>query len=460
MMKDINTKKSTPKDDLPERKRASRANEIEEIYHGNSVNLNNMPETKEPSLVSQKDWYRESVSSNHTSRYDWKFWAGLVAVLVLFLGGVFAFTKIFGRVTLLIVPTQGDMILSGATDALLSSNASSTDSSLSFSTISSVEDTEKRLVNATGQETVSKKAEGTIIISNSSSANSQKLSVNTRFQAPDGKIYRLKEAATVKGYTKKGKDIIPGTTEAVVAADVAGAEYNRGLTDFTIPGFANTPKFKTITAKSKTDMTGGFVGTVKKVAQADLDSNRSEIQKILKDRIIKKATQDIPADFILFPDAMKIKYEDVVMPNQDQLPAGKAYVAIKATLTGVIFDRAKLSHYFAQKLIPNYDGSPVVIVNFDKLDFALQNKDILDLTKVSKVTFTLEGKAHVVWTFPLAKLQKRLAGVGREEMHKILADEFSAINTVTPTFFPPWLWTFPSDPSKIKLDIDNGVKGS
>ncbi|MEK7091539.1 MAG: hypothetical protein AAB900_00980, partial [Patescibacteria group bacterium] len=292
-MKDINSKKN-PKDS--EKKPVSRAAEIEEIYRGNG---NRQAE-------SEKDWYQDTVSSNHTSKYDWKFWTGLIAVLAVFLLGVFGFTKFFGRVTLTIVPAQGDIFLSGLTSAVSATSASTSDQILTFSTISGIQDTEKRIVDASGQENVSTKAQGQIIIYNKHSPSKQPLVTNTRFQAPDGKIYRINQAVTVPGYTKKGTEIIPGQIEVTVFADKPGAEYNLPTSDFTIPGFAGGPKFQNIFARSKTNLTGGFVGTVKKVSATDLDSNRQALQKILRDRIIKKASQDLPAKFVLFPDAIQL----------------------------------------------------------------------------------------------------------------------------------------------------------
>ena len=445
-MKDINSKKN-PKDS--EKKPVSRAAEIEEIYRGNG---NRQAE-------SEKDWYQDTVSSNHTSKYDWKFWTGLIAVLAVFLLGVFGFTKFFGRVTLTIVPAQGDIFLSGLTSAVSATSASTSDQILTFSTISGIQDTEKRIVDASGQENVSTKAQGQIIIYNKHSPSKQPLVTNTRFQAPDGKIYRINQAVTVPGYTKKGTEIIPGQIEVTVFADKPGAEYNLPTSDFTIPGFAGGPKFQNIFARSKTNMTGGFVGTVKKVSATDLDSNRQALQKILRDRIIKKASQDLPAKFVLFPDAIQLKFTDLIVPDQSQLPAGKAYVAQQVTLSALIFDRQELARYLAKQWSPNYDGLPVEIANLDKLEFTLQNKDLLDFTKINKVSFSLEGKAHLVWIFDIAKLKQRLSGVGSSEMHKILASEFPAINTVTPSFFPPWLWTFPTNIAKINLIINNGAKG-
>jgi len=88
--------------------------------------------------------------------------------------------------------------------------------------------TERKTAKATGVENVEKKASGRIVVYNEFSSAPQKLIATTRFETPDGKIYRIKDAVTVPG---------AGSVEATVYADQPGEEYNIDLTDFTIPGF-------------------------------------------------------------------------------------------------------------------------------------------------------------------------------------------------------------------------------
>src|SRR5262249_20984903 len=118
--------------------------------------------------------------------------------------------------------------------------------------------------SATGSQQVQKQASGVITISNAYSSAPQTLVATTRFEAPDGKIYRIHTGVTVPGMTA-GK---PGTVSEPAYADVAGVEYNRsGTTTYTIPGFKSDPRFTKITASSGS-MTGGFTGTQPTVAAA------------------------------------------------------------------------------------------------------------------------------------------------------------------------------------------------
>lgn len=441
-MKDINPKKNSKEDSELNNKKNSRADEIEEIYRGFGQGSRRNVETEE-------NWTR-AVSRRPTR----KKWLGIISFVVACLALVmFLFGTFLGKATVTITPKQGDLILSGVEDAYKRGVGTTTSPALFYDTVTKVEDTEKRLVNASGQENVSKKAEGQIVVFNQNTV-AQKLVANTRFQAKDGKIFRLKDTTTIPA----GNKSTPGSITVNVIADKPGAEYNIAAGDFTIPGFAGTAKFKTVFGRSKTAMAGGFVGVMRKVSQADLDKNRVELQKILRDRLILKVKQDVPTDYVLFNDAIKVKFEDLNI-NDSSLPSDKAYVAVKASLSGIIFKRSDLAAFFAQKLIPNYDGTSVEIVNIDSLEFALQNKDILDLEKTSKISFSLDGTGHVVWTFDQNKVKERLAGQKRSTAETVWPD-FSAIERVKVVFFPPWLWTFPGDKDKIIIDIEKGVQKS
>ena len=97
---------------------------------------------------------------------------------------------------------------------------------------------------------------------------------------------------TIPGTKVENGKTVPGSKEVDVVADKAGAEYNIGLTDFTIPGFKGSPKFETVFARSKTEMTGGYVGNSQIVTKNAVDIAVAELvveaNKNLKNIILKK----------------------------------------------------------------------------------------------------------------------------------------------------------------------------
>ena len=164
---------------------------------------------------------------------------------------------------------------------------------------------------------IERKAKGLVIIYNKSSQAPQVLVTNTRLKDPEGRIFRLPYTITVPGYRVENKEIIPGSREVEVVADRAGEEFNIGLTDFTFSGFEGSPKFKTVFARSKTVMKGGFKGNERSVDEASkrraLATLKAEAQaamygmlasKIPSDTLLLKSTLEyIPGDmFVNFND--------------------------------------------------------------------------------------------------------------------------------------------------------------
>src|SRR3989344_3071580 len=161
-------------------------------------------------------------------------------------------------------------------------------------------------VPAGGEQQVSRKASGTIVVYNNASTEPQRLIENTRFESPSGKIYRIQTAITIPG-----KTAAPGSIEVTVYADQPGAEYNAGLSDFTVPGLKGTPRYTTIYARSKTPMTGGLVGMEKAVGAEDLANAKTELEVALKDDLWEEAKAEVPEDFILFPSLSQSVFEDM-----------------------------------------------------------------------------------------------------------------------------------------------------
>ncbi len=182
---------------------------------------------------------------------------------------------------------------------------------------------------ASGEENASIKAGGTIVVYNNSGKADQKLVKNTRFETPEGKIYRIPNDITVPGQKTVSGALVPGSVETSVVADQAGAEYNIDLSDFTIPGFKGDPKFTTIYARSKTPMIGGFVGIRRKVSDTDLAAANTTLQTSLKTELMNQAKAQVPPDFIIYPNLVYITYTNPPPPIPIQQTKGSRLMCMR-----------------------------------------------------------------------------------------------------------------------------------
>jgi hypothetical protein len=301
-------------------------------------------------------------------------------------------------------------------------------------------------VAALGEEKVERKASGQIIIYNNYSSAKQKLIKNTRFETPNGFVYRISDSVVVPGKTSLG----PGSIETTVYADQAGELYNVDLADFTIPGFKGDPRYKFFYAKSKTKMTGGFAGTVKQVEPALRNDTISALHDELTLALNAEAKQSKPDGYVMFPAGSHIDFES--LPQTEAEEDDKATINEAGLLQTVIFDRKGLEEELARLAINDYDGSPITVPELESLSFNFASGKGLTPWQSSTVTFNLSGPASVVWTIDKEAIAKALAGKSLSEANAVFAT-FPSIARAEVAVWPWWESMVPTEMSKINISV-------
>ena len=230
---------------------------------------------------------------------------------------------------------------------------------------------------ASGEKrSIENKATGTVVVFNKSSKDPQVLIASTRLESPEGKIYRIPSTVIIPGTKIEGGKTIPGSKEVNVVADKPGAEYNIGLTDFTIPGFKGSPKFESVFARSKTEMSEGYVGNsqiiTKNAVDAAVAELVSEANKNLKNIISKK----LPEGSILLSGSEEFAVISVETNPKLGAPISdgrKFEVKVNAEARGAIVKETDL----AKTLLKNeidlafLGGGEIRIKNINELDIKL-----------------------------------------------------------------------------------------
>lgn len=298
------------------------------------------------------------------------------------------------------------------------------------------------VVRSTGEQEVQKKASGTIIVFNNHSSAPQRLIKNTRFESPEGLIFRIDSSVTVPG--KKGT--IPGSIEVNVSADEAGEKYNTGLTDFNIPGFKGDPRFTTFYGRSKTVMSGGFSGVMKVVSDSDRKNAEDEIKSKLSADILKEAESKVPEGFVLYPKAYRIDWN--IFP-QENLEADQVRLKIEGVLTAVVFTKKDFSTFLAERFLKDYEGESIEVKNINELNVVPSNSDFKPATD-SVIDFSVTGVAQFVWAVDEAKLKQALLGKDKDAFTQILKD-FITIDKADAKTTPFWKSTFPKKLESITI---------
>jgi hypothetical protein len=292
-------------------------------------------------------------------------------------------------------------------------------------------------VAATGPSTqIEKKASGTIIIYNKGTA-SQQLVATTRFETPEKLVYRIDKAVTVPAN---------GSIEALVYADQAGAHYNIDLKDFTIPGFAGTPKFQTMYARSKTTMTGGFVGTMPQVSDADMKAANNELEETLTEQALAEILAQRPADYAFFKEGSRVTYTSSVAPSGED----KALVTGKVSVEGLIFERSAVEKAIAD----SKNGQQYRYDNLESLTLSIENPTPVDSFLDNPVlSLRLSGTLTTGQSFDEEALRRALSGKSKTQLQEILRT-YPEIVEAEATVRPMWSSTFPENAEKIIINIE------
>lgn len=375
----------------------------------------------------------ERIIKNKRGKGFLLFLLALIAVIALAL----VLSSVFHSVTVTLTPRTASAALN---EAVTTTNAQTANSILPYQVVT-VKTVGTQKVAATGEEKVDKAATGTIIIYNNYNANSQRLVKNTRFETPEGLIYRITDSVTVPG--KVGGT--PGSVEATVVADATGDKYNAGLKDFTIPGFKNDPRYTTFYARSKTPLAGGFTGTVKVVADADRIKAQNDITARATAELLKKVGVEKSADSVFFSNAYSVSCTPL---QQETLSDKEALIKMDCSLSAVMFDMQVLASFLAKKHVNGYTNDAVKVDNISDLVFT--PKAGFAPATSETISFTITGNAAIEWVYDGEALKSALTGKRRTEVPSIL-QAYPMIERADISVRPAWRRSLPVDPTDIHL---------
>ncbi len=365
---------------------------------------------------------------------------GIAVVVACVLLGILVST-FFQGATVTAYPKTMEAAPSGSVLAALDAPVGS----LSFETMVVGAQT-SRTVPASGSKPVSTQAKGTVTVYNTHSTAAQKLIANTRFEAPDGKIYRIRDSVTVPGQTRRADGTMQaGSVTATVYADSPGPEYNRGSTRFTIPGFKGDPRYDKFYATADS-ISGGASGNQPAVSQSDLQNAKKDMEQELAASLASEASGKIPDGYLAVPGAFAITYGDVVSADAG---GGKATVTESATATAAIIRSSDLANAIAKIEVPNYGGEAVAFADASALTLVATGTPFAPSSRT--LTVMLGGTPTLVWQFDPVAIQTALAGKPKNEFQGILEAFKPAIYHASASIRPFWKSAFPVEPTQIKI---------
>lgn len=301
---------------------------------------------------------------------------------------------------------------------------------------------------ATGKQEAESKAEGELTIYNEFSASPQQLIKNTRFETKDGKMFRLKTGVTVPGATMAGNTVsAPGIVTADAIADQPGDSYNVGPSDFTIPGFAGTPKFAGFYAKSAKQMTGGGAQGTFSATSADLENANKTLQEKLTTEISEYINANIPQGLVVLEGAKAQGTPEFTADTPDS--SGKFNARLKVTYEVFGFSENDVATIAEDMLTRRLQESQKTVAGTRVITY---EAEALNAAK-SALNFTVKVNELAAGSVDEGALRESLAGKSEDEIRQILREN-DAIESAEVTFWPRWISLAPSNPDRVKVTVE------
>lgn len=304
---------------------------------------------------------------------------------------------------------------------------------------------------ATGKDLGSAaKASGTITISNAFSEASQPLVATTRFETPDGKLYRLVEGVTVPGAKTEDGKTLPGKIDARVMADQAGTKYNLSSGTFTIPGFKGGPKYDKITAEAKGAFSGGSndaSGAKLSVSQSDLDMAKAAASDEAKKAVISSLSGGLKEGEAALEPSFQVAL--LGTPVAPAVGSGAEMFEYEARfqVKGFVISESAVREIIDRE---KTESGGVVLRPYR---YSVSYGAVLANFETRRVDFTVESK--VLFRAPLndAALKSGLLGLDEEGIRSYLA-EHPDIKRLQVEFKPKvFIATIPDDPERVRVNI-------
>lgn len=297
---------------------------------------------------------------------------------------------------------------------------------------------------------VEEKAMGMLTVYNEYSAEPQPLVATTRFEHPDGRIFRLSERVVIPGAKMENGKMIPAKLEVKVTADKPGPEYNvepSNEVKWKIPGFKGGPRYDGFYAKAEKALSGGWQGERLIPNQGDMTNAKKEIEVKLIEALRKEVTAVAGDKFKLLEGASEIKVTRNELASQ-VVPDGFALYA-EGELQYMVLDEEEL-----KKAIVN-DALGKIKENMKKITaekVEMQYGNVLANFEKETLAFELEGK--VMWKPALdeKELIEKMKGKNEAELKKVMTSTVG-IETARFSLWPFWVKRVPKNAEKIILVI-------
>ncbi|HPX94235.1 MAG TPA: hypothetical protein PLF30_01625 [Candidatus Moranbacteria bacterium] len=375
----------------------------------------------------------------------WKFSITFCVICALSLAGVLAYLFI-PSAKIIITP---DNIENRININISGSESPGAESKIPIRVISNEESVSLE-VEMQGKNVTGKKAEGSVTIYNEFSNAPQPLVATTRLETSDGKIFRIVKGVTVPGTTLVDGEIKPGAIEVQVVADQPGSDFNIDPSEFTIPGFKDSPKYEKFYAKSTEAMTGGTsdenASGPAKVTQADIDKAKEKVKKALEEKIAETIANELSEDEISLEDAREIEAAKISISARVGQVLSSFNCSGTAAFKAIVFSESDIKKAI-EKSVKGKDDSEYEW-KAAKIEYATVQPDF----EKNILELKIHGEVAATPVIDAEKIKHEILGKRAEQLGDILR-KYSSIKNVNVEFQPVFISRVPQYSKRVNVEI-------
>lgn len=301
---------------------------------------------------------------------------------------------------------------------------------------------------ATGEKEVAQKARGKITVFNEYGTTPQVLIATTRFQTPDGLIFRTLKGITVPGTKVENGKIIPGSINVEVVADKPGQSYNIPESKFSIPAFnerSDIGRYEKIYGKSNEAMKGGAIGKVKVVTSVDFNTAKQTLSdKVTKDVQDSLKTQTSELKIINTSDIKLMEPESTTKTDE---AADEFIMTVSSSITTVGFKEDDLKTLIKQSI----EKTQNLIAIPEKLTISYNNIVFNETSNI--LAFTVNVKGNSYDKINIDKIRTDLLGKNEKEIKNYFKGAMG-VDTAKVVLSPFWVKRIPKDKERTTLQIN------
>ena len=368
---------------------------------------------------------------------------GIGAILVLAVIGLIALF-VFRNTTITVTPRTQTIVFDATKNFTAYPSSGAAAGALTY-TVQIFDLDESQAVPSTGSSHAEHKASGSVTVVNEYSTTPVRLLKTTRFQTPDGLIFRAPADITVPGM----KGTAAGTVDVTLVADEAGQKYNIAPSPrFTLPGLKGGDMFNKVYARSSGSFSGGFSGEEARVSENDKNAAITAMKNKLQEKMTAQIQSAAASGGMLFPSLATVTYTE--MPQAPATTPGQITLNERAHVQIPVFPSSDLNRAIASSVSADAENANITLIA--KQGFGATLTGTSTSYGGSPVAFSLTGTAQLVWDVDTNAISQALAGKDQSAFQTVI-NGFPGVQEARARIEPFWQHTFPMDPKKIQVVV-------